>query len=152
MNIKQLSLISLLVFTSHAYATNQKLNNYEMVKNSLINGSNVKAVIDLKNDCVLVKESGDKPKTSPNIFGMLIDKFVISYKNTNIISSNHILNGSDEILSANYNIADIVISPDNKVTLELKIVLLPEYNTIKSSTYSCSINNQTNNGVKFYLF
>lgn len=74
-----------------------------MIKNSLTNGSNVKAVIDLKNDCALINETGNEPKTSPNVFGMLIYKFVISYKNNDIISGNNILNGSDEKISANPN-------------------------------------------------
>lgn len=150
MNMKQLFLLSLLVFTSHAYASNTKLTNYEMIKASLTNGSNVKAVVDIKNDCVLINETGDEPKTSPNIFGFMIDKFIISFKNGDIISSANILNAPDEKFPANYNNVEMAISPDNKVIIKSKGVTLPEYRMIRSWSYSCAINNQNNNGIKFY--
>lgn len=138
----------LLSSISLAYAT--ELHSYQQIKDALLNGATVKAIIDLKNDCTLVDQKGDEPQTRSNIIGMKVREFVISESNGNILTGFNLTNAPRDAFPANYNNMEVAITPDSKVNLAFKIVTLGDYKVIKSVDHTCVIHGSGKAGVKFY--
>ena len=150
MNFKILSFLSVLLVTSHSYAA-KKLDSYEMLLNSLMNGSNVKVIYDFKNDCKLISKTpqNELSKKTYSVNGLLIDKFVIQDPG-HIVGFVHVVNSPDGQFPANYITVEIDISPDEKITIDAKTTTLPNYQVSKSWLWSCTFGKQNSNGVKFF--
>lgn len=145
-----ITLLTTLLFTTVSYAHATELHSYQQIKDALISGASVHAVINEKTDCTLTGQTGDEPKTTANVVGLKLDPFVISETTGNISVGITPLNSPREGFPANYNDFEVKITPDNKVYLQFKIVSLPDYKIIKSSDHVCEINNNNQAGIRFY--
>lgn len=150
MKHKSSILLSLLALISTAVVANEKLTTFDMIKSSLLNGSNVKMVVDLKTCTMIDEENNGGPGTAPNTFGIMLTSYAINYKTGNVESGDSYYSGPDKKYPANYQTQEVSISSDNKVDLELKIVSVPSHKLIKTSRYLCTVDNANNKGIKFF--
>jgi hypothetical protein len=151
MKIKMISLLSTMLISTTAFAANQKLNNYEEIKDKLMNGASVKVTINLTQDCSLAK--GELRSDSSEIFGISISKYAIEGKTKTIEATANFLNSADmgPFGVAAYSLAGVNISTDNSVVVETSIMSVPEYKTLKYSRYNCKMSTSDNAaGVKFF--
>src|SRR6185437_6951969 len=86
MLFKTLTILTATMISTTAFAAQHKINNYDELKTALLNGKNVKVIIDLKNDCKLSN------KDHPNTFGFVMDTFVIYARNGMISAGIEALN------------------------------------------------------------
>ncbi len=152
MKLKKLFCLSFLLSATYAYATNEKLTDYKMIKNSVLNGSTIKMVMDLKNHCKVTYDytNDDGPPTKLNILVSSLTDFSIKVDTNYIMWMSSIMGDGDEKYPGNYQTSVIYISPDNQVNLETKIIALPSYKLLKNTRFLCTIENKTSVGVKFF--
>jgi len=151
MKMQKLFTWLLVLITSTTFASHKKLTDYAAIRDSFLDGYNVKMIVDLEKNCDLLSDDTDGgPKTSKNRFGILLSHFGIKYATTNIVSSYSHIGAPDAPYPSNYQTVELSISSDNKVNLILKIFTVPNDKVIKDTRWLCTIDNNHVNGIKFF--
>ncbi len=151
MKLTQVFCLSILLSTTYAYATHEKLTDYQMIKNSILNGSTIKMVMDLKNHCKVTYDyTNGGPPTKLNIIVRSLSDFSIKVATNHIMWMRSIMGDGDDNNPGDYETSVIYISPDNQINLESKIIALPSYKLLKETRFQCTIENKRSVGVKFF--
>lgn len=152
MKSKSIYVFFLLSVAFSTYATSTKyLDSYEAIKNHLLKGGEIKVIIDSKNDCKLVSQSGPVPY-SPNTYSINAKQFILKAKNGNIeIPIYFDFNSAETDLNVppNYHTIDMSISPQGQIKVEEKGISLLDYKVAVSFVTACVIGNENQVGAKF---
>lgn len=153
MHFKTLSLVSALLISSTTFAAHEKLNSYDAIKNKLLSGETIKAIVDFEHDCKTQSNPG--PNDSPNTLGFIFDEFVINYRTKEIIAGMNFLNANNDsnpFGQAGYSIGEIAVLPNNTVIVETYAVGVPDYKTMQTTKDICTIStDKSAHGVKFFV-
>jgi hypothetical protein len=145
-------ILSALLISSSIFSAPKQLNSYEEIKNKLLSGSDVKAIIDLNKDCSIADVDGTA--YSPNIFSITLNPFIINYHTKAIIASINMLNANTKgspFKQAGYSIGEIKIQPDNSIIVDTYAVGVPDYKNMLSSKSTCFMSREKYTaGVKFF--
>src|SRR5579871_4729966 len=99
----------------------QKLENYDALYATLLDGKSVKTIIDFSK--CKITEGGNKPIR--HILGAMIENFMISDKTKGISISHSFLNSLDKRTpygSYGYRLGDITVMPNNNVIVDTVVV------------------------------
>jgi len=136
-----------LILVGTLHASPQKINSYEVIKNSLLRGNAVKVIVDF-GKCTFL--SGDTGKPLRHTVGLMIENFMISYNTKAITTSHGFINSLDKRTPyglVGYRLGDISIMPNNDVIVDTAVMRLPEYTIIGQIRLSCKMTEAAN----FYM-
>lgn len=150
MQYKIFSVLSLILLSSTTFAA-QQLTSYDEIKNTLLSGGKVKAIIDTQYDC---GDNSNKKNFSPDTIGFTFDLFIIKSKTKEILAGGNSLNPADDgpFNAAGYGVGEIGVLPNNTVTIKTYAISVPEYKTMQAYKDICKMSKSLGEpGVKFFV-
>lgn len=144
---KSLIFTSVCLLTGTIHASPLKLDNYEAIKQELLGGKAVKAIIDFSK-CKLV-EGDNGGRSISHTVGLIIENFMISGRSNIIYTSHGFLNSLDgrkPYAVVGYRLGGIAVTPNNDVYVDTAVLTLPAYNSVSPFRLLCKMTE----GANFY--
>lgn len=130
----------------------EQLESYDSLKAHLLDGSEVKLIVDYKKNCVVEYHNGSIPiNPYGTIVGLNIHTFIHENLSGDIELQLSHFNAPDEKYSANYEDVEISISPNETIKIMSKAVGLQDYKVFSTTIRSCVFGNKKREGVRFLL-